>query len=187
MIKNRDRSGWIGASDTAMVMGKWSGKTFEKWWSVKLGVRTDHFTTPAMQAGTHYEHRILEHIGVKKMDRQIKIRRLRLRVNLDGETADTVKEVKTYGGEQFRISKAYWMQAQVQMYVTRKKLDIVAYRLTDGDYDNYFNRIDPDRLSEYPIEYDAEWLRVEWMPRQKYLARCLKKGVWPNESWQAGS
>lgn len=179
MIHDQDRSGWIGASDTAMVMGNWNTKSFARWWRIKLGISHDHFTTTAMQAGTYYEHKILQHIGVSKMDRQIRIRRLRLRVNLDGETQGTVKEVKTYGGK-FKVSKAYWQQAQTEMFAAQKKLDIVAYRLTEDDYLNFFNPIDPERVSVYPVEYDQLWVRDEYLPRLKYLAWCLKRGVWPN-------
>ena len=85
MIHNHDRSGWFGASDTAIIMGRWDTETFRRWWLQKIGVRTDHFSTPAMQAGTAYEHRILSAIGISTMDRQIRIRRYRLRVNYDGE------------------------------------------------------------------------------------------------------
>lgn len=189
MIKNHDRSGWIGASDTAMVMGDWKTKTFEKWWRVKLGIAQGGFFNRAMAAGTNYEHRILDAIGVKKRDRQIRVRRLRLRVNLDGETTDRIKEVKTHGFEQFKVSKAYWQQAQVEMFSTglhfrrRKELDLVSYRLTEYDYENFFNEIDMTRLAENPVEYDAVWIKEQYLPRLKYLARCLRKKVWPDASY----
>lgn len=187
MIKSHDRSGWIGASDTAMVMGNWKTKTFEKWWRVKLGITQDGFSSRAMAAGTNYEHKILDAIGVKKRDRQIKVWRLRLRVNLDGEIPERIKEVKTHGFERFKVSKAYWQQAQVEMYATgrkmrrRKDLDIVAYRMEEDDYDNFFREIDPNRLSEHPIPYDKDWIEQEYLPRLRYLARCLRKKVWPCE------
>ena len=38
MIQSQDRSGYIGASDTSMVVGNWNRKTFEKWWLEKLGL-----------------------------------------------------------------------------------------------------------------------------------------------------
>ena len=79
MIHDQDRSGWFGASDTVMVMGRWDTETFRRWLLVKLGLRRDHYTNLAMQTGTALEHRILEQIGTKRMDRQIKNRRLRLR------------------------------------------------------------------------------------------------------------
>lgn len=182
MIQNHDRSGWIGASDTSMVMGHWGTKSFAKWWMVKLGISRDDFTSFAMLAGTYYEHPILRHIGVDRMDRQIKIRRLRLRVNLDGETGERIKEVKTYSGEKFKLSKTYWRQAQVEMFAAKKALDIVSYRLTEDDYHNYFRAIDPSRISTYPVEYDSIWVQEKYLPRLKYLAWCIKKGVWPNEN-----
>lgn len=187
MIRNQDRSGWIGASDTARVMGSWNTRTFEAWWRVKLGLPQARYTTKAMTAGTHYEHRILDAVGVEQRDRQIRIRRLRLRVNLDGETVRTIKEVKTHKSEQFKVSKAYWQQAQVEMFATgrklrrRKDLDIVAYRMEEDDYDNFFREIDPSRLSEHPIPYDKDWIEQEYLPRLRYLARCLRKKVWPCE------
>lgn len=181
MIHNQDRSGWFGASDTAKIMGNWNTQTFRNWWLVKLGIRQENFTTIAMQTGTALEHRILEHIGIKKMDRQIKIRELRLRVNLDGENKNTIKEVKTHGKETFVVSKPYWQQAQVEMFATGKSLDIVSYRLTPEDYENWFLPIDGDRLKENHVEYDPIWVREEYLPRLRYLARCLKKGVWPDE------
>ena len=79
MIHDHDRSGWFGASDTAAIMGRWDTKTFRSFWLQKLGVNRDHLSTLEMDTGSAYEHRILEHIGIRKMDRQIKIRRLRLR------------------------------------------------------------------------------------------------------------
>lgn len=179
MIHNQDRSGWFGASDTAKIMGNWNTQTFRNWWLVKLGIRQENFTTIAMQTGTALEHRILEYIGIKKMDRQIKIRELRLRVNLDGETKETVKEVKTYGKETFVVTKPYWQQAQVEMFATGKSLDIVSYRLTPEDYENWFLPIDEDRLKENQIEYDSRWVYDEYLPRLRYLSQCLKRGAWP--------
>ena len=122
MIHDHDRSGWFGASDTAAIMGRWDTKTFRSFWLQKLGVNRDHFSTLEMDTGSAYEHRILEYIGIRKMDRQIKIRRLRLRVNLDGEDAQEISEVKTHKGESFKVSRAYWMQAQVEMFAAKKAL-----------------------------------------------------------------
>jgi hypothetical protein len=56
-----------------MIMGNWHTKTFESWWLVKLGLRVDNFESDAMKAGTHWEHRVLEHLGVPNMDRQIDV------------------------------------------------------------------------------------------------------------------
>lgn len=181
MIKSKDRSGWIGASDTAMVMGNWQTETFRRWWLVKLGVREDNYTTLAMMTGTHYEHRILEHIGVRRMDRQIKIRRLRLRVNLDGET-DIIHEVKTYGGPKFKVTKPYWMQAQVEMFAAQKPLEIVAYHLEPEDYRNWMRGVEDGRLSRHPVEYDQEWIKMQYLPRLRVLVKYLKRGAWPSEN-----
>lgn len=181
MITSKDRSSWIGASDTAMVMANWKTPTWHKWWAVKLGVATNNITTAAMRVGTYYEHPILDALGIRRRDRQIKIRRLRLRVNLDGEDA-TIHEVKTHSSEIFKVSKSYWQQAQVEMFAARKPLVINAYRVTEEEYKNYFLPIDPERLSEHPIEYDRAWIKEQYLPRLKILARALRKGVYPVES-----
>jgi hypothetical protein len=161
-------------------MGNWNTKTFNTWWLEKLGLHQSTFKTKAMQTGTAYEHRILEFLGINKMDRQIKVRRLRLRVNLDGEN-EAIHEVKTYGGEAFKVTPAYWQQAQVEMFATRKPLVIDAYKLLPEDYENYFNPIDPERLSEHPIEFDPLWIQGEHLPRLRYLAKCLRRRAFPNE------
>ena len=181
MIHSKDRSGWIGASDTAMVMANWSTPTWQKWWATKLGVATNNATTTAMLAGSYYEHPILDALGVEMRDRQIKIRRLRLRVNLDGEN-EIIHEVKTHGKEIFKVTRAYWMQAQVEMFAAKKQLVINAYRLTEEEYRNFFLPIDKERLSEHPIEYDEAWIKEKYLPRLRILAKCLKKGVFPRES-----
>lgn len=185
MIASQDRSGWFGASDTARIMGSWKTKTFADWWLVKLGVKENNFTSVAMQTGTFKEHQILDFLKIRDRDRQIKKPRLRLRANLDGETAKMVHEVKTYHKDEFKVSTAYWQQAQVEMYATGKKCRIVAYRVTDEDYKNYFLPIDPERLSFHPIEYDEAWVKEKYLPRLRYLADCLRKGVWPDEKMVA--
>lgn len=181
MIRSKDRSGWIGASDTAMVMANWKTPTWHKWWATKLGVATNTVATTAMLAGTYYEHPILDALGVRRRDRQIKIRRLRLRVNLDGED-EIIHEVKTYGKDTFKVSRNYWMQAQVEMFAARKRLVIDAYRLTEEEYRNFFLPIDKERLSEHPVEYDAAWIKEQYLPRLRILADCLRRGVFPRES-----
>ena len=93
MISNHDRSGWFGASDTHWIMGNWETNSFRRFWLEKLGIIHNSFFTAATLAGTYYEHRILESLGIAQMDRQIKIRRLRLRVNLDGEELSTIHEM----------------------------------------------------------------------------------------------
>lgn len=185
MIHNHDRSGWIGASDTYTVMSRWSTKTFDRFWRVKLGLDNSHFENTAMKTGTAFEHKILDAIGVSRRDRQIRRRDLRLRVNLDGEDKDTIYEVKTYGKDGFLVSKAYWMQAQVEMFATGKKLVIVAYRLEADDYGNWLRPIDPQRLSYHPVEYDREWVKEQYLPRLCYLAMCLREGRWPRADFDS--
>lgn len=178
MIHDKDRSGWIGASDTHFVMGNWNTKTWTNWWAVKLGIQSAGFENIYTKTGTWFEGRILDTLGVKKRDRQIRMPQYRLRVNLDGEDS-IIHEIKTYKKPDFRISPAYWQQAQVEMFAAKKPLEIVAYRLTDDDYTNWLQPIDPDRLSRWPIAYDREWVGCKYLPRLLHLADCLKKGGWP--------
>ena len=180
MIKNKDRSGWIGASDTAVVMGSWSGKTFERFWLVKMGLVRDDFESVYMKTGNHFEGKILDHLGIRKRDRQIRIRRLRLRVNLDGENR-AIHEVKTHKAEVYKLPRAHWMQAQVEMFAAGKPLVIVSYRMEPEDYGNWLRPIDPARLRETPVEYDREWVETEYLPRLRILADCLKRRAWPIE------
>lgn len=178
MIRSHDRSKWFGASDTSTIMGSWDTVTFARFWLEKAGVIRRDFSTKQMIAGTYYEHRILDAIGISKRDRQIKKRNLRLRVNLDGEDELTIYEVKTHSSG-FKVSKAYWRQAQVEMFATGKCLVIVAYQMTDGDYKNFFNPIDIERITLHPIEYDPDWIENEYLPRLRILVDCLTKGVRP--------
>lgn len=180
MITNHDRSGWIGASDSHYVMGNWNTKTFAKWWGIKTGLLKNDYSTTAMQAGTHFEHKILDACGIRKRDRQIKIRKLCLRVNLDGEDKTTIYEVKTHSGE-FKLSKAYWQQCQVEMFATGKRCILIAYRMTEDDYYNFFNPIDPERIQRIPVEYDTGWIQNEYLPRLRILCKALKERRHPNE------
>ena len=188
MIRNHDRSGWFGASDTATIMGNWNTDTFRRWWLVKLGVRKDRFITPAMQCGTAYEHKILDALRVKTRDRQIRIRSLRLRVNHDGESRQLITEVKTHSKPVFKVTKAYWQQCQVEMFASgcglfrkREFCRIVAYRVTEDELFNFFLSIDENRLTQHKVDYDAEWVDGCYLPRLRYLAKCLSTGHWPQE------
>lgn len=183
MIKDKSRSGWFGGSDAATMMGNWETETFAKWWNIKLGLSESNFSNQYTAAGTAYEHRILDHLGIKGRDRQIRIKRIgkyrvRLRVNLDGED-DIIHEVKTHKSAKFTVTKAYWQQAQVEMYATGKKLVIESYRMLPEDYDNFFNEIDPTRLGRHPIAYDFRWIENEYLPRLIYLSKCMKEGRFP--------
>lgn len=181
MISDNDRSGYFGASDTPYIIGNTETKSFERWWLEKNGILRNNFTSDAMNAGTHYEHRILEHIGIESCDRQIIIEELKLRVNLDGDKDQKIYEVKTYKHEKgFKVPKKYVNQVNVQMFATGfRNADIVAYGLTEYDYRNYFNDIDEGRLSIHPVEYDEMWVKKIYLPRLEYFAECLKKGVMP--------
>lgn len=189
MIDSQDRSGWFGASDTQFIMGNWKTKTFKNWWLKKLGIDTSHFTSVAMNAGTYYEHAILDVIGVPRKDHQIIIPEYRLRINLDGDGIGRLDEIKTYKFENgFKVSKAYWQQVQVQMFgkLTEEKVlpktNLWAYGLLDEDYKNFFNAIDPERLKAHPIEYDGEFVG-QYLVRVIYLKDCLERGVFPDESF----
>lgn len=178
MIHNKDRSGWIGASDTHFVVGNWITLTWANWWAQKLGIHSNHFETIYTKTGTWYEGKVLDALGVTKKDRQIVIPKYRLRVNLDGEST-IIHEIKTYKAEKFFVTKQYWQQARVEMFAAKKPLEIVAYRLVEDDYFNWFQPIDLDRISHHPIAYDGEWIECKYLPCLCRLAECLKKGVWP--------
>ena len=181
MIQSQDRSNYIGASDTSFVVGNWKTKTFEKWWLEKIGINRNNLSTEAMKAGNNYEHKILEALKIDKleMDKQIIIDRLR--VNLDGNTDTCIYEVKTHKEEkEFKVSKVYWRQAQVEMYASKiHNLYIVAYALQDSDYINYFNGIDQERIQQIKVDYDEDFIQNEYLPRLEILTKCLKEGVFP--------
>lgn len=183
MIQDKDRSGYIGASDTGYVIRGWGTPTFEKWWRIKQGISTDHFSNDAMQAGTAYEHRVLDALNIPGMQKDNQIILGRLRVNLDGNTKGKIYEVKTYkSGKSFKVSKDYWRQVQVEMYAFGIfHAEIVTYALDEEDYVNFFRPIDRKRISHYEIQYDEDFIKA-YIPRMLYLGYCLETGRWPNES-----
>ena len=188
MIAEQDRSGWFGASDTKYIMAKsWQTKTFKNWWMSKLGINTSHFTSVAMNAGTYYEHAILDVIGSPRKDHQIIIPKFKLRVNLDGDGVGRIDEVKTYNYEKgFKVKKDYWEQVQVQMFAKlweegkTPTAKVWAYGLLPEDYKNFFNTIDQERLKDYPIKIDNLFIE-RYLHRTLYLADCMEKGVMPDE------
>lgn len=183
MIASKDRSGYFGASDTDKIIGKWTSDTFAKWWMQKIGINRDHFNNKYTSAGTHYEHRILESLGIPmEFDKQIIIEELKLRVNLDGNTPTCIYECKTYKLENgFKLPKKYINQVQVQMFASGiKKGKIVVYGLTEADYDNYFNEIDPERIKVFDVEYDEGWINTVFLPKLKHLTKCLIEGRFPS-------
>lgn len=185
MITDHDRSGYIGASDTLFVIGNWRTKTWEKWWLQKLGINNDHFENKFTMAGTNWEHRILDSLGLPglKKDAQFIVEDLMLRVNLDGNLPDRIKEVKTYRWEKGwkNTPRKYIDQVQVQMFGSKiLGADIVAYGLQEEDYRNYLRDIDPGRRQEIPVPYDQKWIETFYLPKLRILAECLKRGVFPN-------
>lgn len=191
MISNQNRAWYVGASDTSMVVGNWKTETFRKWWQTKLGLDLrERFDTKYTLAGTHYEHAILDTIPGVIMDKQIILPELSLRVNYDGIVeGDTIviKEVKTHKEEKvFKVSKAYWRQAQVEIYAAEQyygkpvRLDIVSYPMSENHYRNYFLKIDKDMIRETPVEKDPAFMG-EYLPKLKYLKYCMEIGAFPTE------
>lgn len=183
MIESKDRSGWFGGSDVDKIVGNWKTATWMNWWLEKIGIARNNIETVAMNAGTHKEHQILEYVSpLMRMDKQILIEDLRLRINLDGNIGKHIYECKTHSAERvFKPSKKQIQQVMVQMYgFESKEAHIVSYGLTEADYGNYFLPIDPDRLFLHPIEYDEQWINAVFLPRITYLAECLKKGILPD-------
>lgn len=181
MIQSQDRSNYIGASDTSIVVGNWKTKTFEKWWLEKIGIYKNTFSNEATKAGNNYEHKILDSLNINELEKDKQIIKDRLRVNLDGNTDTCIYEVKTHNADkEFKVSKQYWRQAQVEMYASNiHKLYIVAYGLIEDDYKNYFNEIDSARVELIPIEYDETFIKQEYIPKLEILTKCLKEGVFP--------
>lgn len=182
MIADKDRSYYIGASDTACIMRSWETKTFENWYLTKCGFKKQTYESVAMKAGTAFEHRILESLDIAEMELDRQLILGRLRVNLDGSTTDTIYEIKTYKLENgFKVPKSYKDQVQVQMYATGiHTAYIVAYGLEDADYRNFYRDIDPDRLTMHPIEYDTEFIK-RYLKRFWYVSNCLDLGYYPTE------
>lgn len=190
MIASKDRKDWIGASDASYVVGNWETATFKKWWLVKLGWATNDFSNYATKAGNNFEHAILDTIEGVRKDHQILLP-CGLRVNYDGDKDGTIYEVKTHSAEkEFKVSKAYWRQAQVEMYaMNTKELYIVSYGLKEEDYKNYFNPIEKDRIVFTKVEYDEAFIK-EFIPKLEYLVNCMDLGKMPskeeNEQTQQG-
>ena len=185
MIASKDRSGYIGASDTKYVVGNWKTKTFEKWWMQKLGIDTSHIDNKYTMAGTNYEHKIIDALGIINIEKDKQIIIGRLRVNLDANTKEKIHEIKTYQYEKgFSLEKHkdYLDQVEVQMYASGiHKAEIDAYGLLPEDYDNYFHDIDLDRLIRLEIKYNKEWINNKYLPKLKYLEKCLEEGKFPTE------
>jgi hypothetical protein len=192
MISSKSRALYIGASDTSFVVGNWKTDTFRKWWQEKLGIDyTPKWSNRYTMAGTYYEHAILDTIEGVIKDAQILLPELRLRVNYDGIVEGDViqiHEVKTYKAEKaFKVSKAYWRQAQVEMYAAMQRyqkpvsLTIDAYPMTEEHYRDYFLPVDRDLIESFPVGYDPAFIDEEYLPKQAYLKQCIDKGAFPEE------
>jgi len=186
MIKDKDRSYWIGASDSDKVMMNRSTKTFKQWWMVKLGIATSNISTKPMKVGNAYEHKIMKAINIKpeEMDNQIIIPELNLRVNYDGLQGDHIYEIKTYAKDSFKVSKAYLYQAQAEMFAYFKKYGVVpkhtfvAYRVTENDYLNYFNDIDLSRITWIDTAFDEYHCKI-YESKLLELKEHMKNGTMP--------
>lgn len=185
MIQTKDRSGYIGASDTKYVIGNWNTKTFEKWWLKKIGIDTSHYDNKFTLAGTNFEHKIIDSLNISNIEKDKQIIKGRIRVNLDANTKDKIYEIKTYvykNDFDLKKHKDYINQVQVQMYISEiHSAEIVAYGLTDKDYDNYFNKIDKERISIYSIKYDEKWIKEQYLLKSQYLEICLINGKFPTK------
>lgn len=187
MIQSNDRSGYFGASDTSYIMGNWNTESFKNWWLEKLGIPTSRFKSVAMNAGTYYEHAILDVIGSPRRDYQIIIPEYRLRINYDGDGEERIDEIKTHSIDKpFKVTKGYLMQVRVQMFgklYEEQKMPtakIWAYGLKEEDYKNFFNPIDKDRLKPFPIEYDSKFIE-QYIQKISYLKSALDMGLFPKE------
>lgn len=186
MIKNKDRSKWFGASDTHYIMGNWNTKTFQTWWLIKLGLIKKNYENLYTIMGNIYEHKIAKAISERmfeklKLDRQIKVRKDRVRINLDSESKKMIYEIKTFKEtkNEWKMPESYVQQARVQMYYAKKPAMIVAYPMRDENYKNAFCEIDKERLKFYAIEQDQNFIK-EYRHRLLYLKQCLKRGVMPD-------
>lgn len=185
MISSRDRSGWFGASDTDFIVGNWETASFETWWLTKIGINKSDFQNQYTLAGTHKEHQILNSLQIPllEFDKQILRPDLKLRVNLDGNTNMRIYECKTHSIEKpFKVPLKYKRQVWVQMYVAGiHDAVIVAYGLSEDDYKNFFLPIDKERLKLIEIPYNEKFINNDYLPKIKYLARCLEKGIFPTK------
>lgn len=181
------RAGWFGASDVKYIMGNWNTQTFMAWWLQKLGLSNKDFSNIYTLSGTYKEHSLADHYAQThktkvKLDRQVRIKKYRLRVNLDCETKDGIVEIKTHKNTNttWKMPKEYEWQVQVQMFATKKrKACIYAYAMNEEDYYNFWEEIDKSRIEEIPIEYNEQWVNDEYLPRLVYLCKCLKKRKTP--------
>lgn len=193
MLHNFDRSGYFGGSDCKYIMAKnRNTKTWLNWWDIKTGkAQADQIGTVYTRAGNLYEHGILKTIDPNMtLDGQIIYEKYKLRVNYDGYKDGVIFENKTYrANKDFKVTKEYWMQCQVEMFVYKslcsewflpdfQGLVLVSYPLFDDEYVDSEDQvvIDESRIEMQEIDYDRAWVKNEYLPRVKELARAMKKG-----------
>ena len=196
MIQNLDRKGFFGASDTRFVMAdNHNTKTWKQWWQVKMGeVESQFGGNIYTRAGNMFEHDILLAVDPNMvLDGQIIHHRYLLRVNYDGWKNGMIYECKTHRADKpYTISDEHWQQVQVEMFCYQEKhkqwflppfegLKIVSYALYPDEY--YLEpdeiEIDENRILLHTVVYDKAWVKGEYLPRLKELARALKKGKFP--------
>lgn len=185
MIDNFDRAYWLGASDTRYLFMKPDTKTYMNWWAVKQGKLESNFGGSIYtDFGSRAEHPIMDKVEpLMVTDVQLLNTDLRLRINYDGMYDGNIYEIKTFKGDKnFEINKGYWYQAQVEMFMYQeyytdfKELNIVAYKvLPDEYYQENEIVIDESRLEYHKVDYDRHWIKEEYLPRVKPLAKSLKK------------
>lgn len=186
MIQSKDRRYYIGASDTYYVMGNWATKTWKAWYLEKLGLGGNDISTKAMKVGNAYEHKIIDSVATKAVkDEQIIIEELGLRVNYDAIDGERILEIKTYSADEFKLSKRYKLQAQAEIYAAKKsgriarpELYIVAYKVTEAEYLDYFQDIDPTRLQWIQVPEDRAFA-PEYERRLKTLHEAIVAGRMP--------
>lgn len=199
MIKSTNsRVGTIGASDTRFVMMNFDTKTFQNWWMEKIGIKEhQEFRNIYADTGTMLEaavidtYRKMRGLELKNGEEPFISKRYnQLVVNLDAYNDTKNIEIKCVKYDkafnwQFKMDVNYYQQVQVQMFATNlRDTTIVAYGLKseDYDFDNLVNpKIDKDRIFEFDIDYDFEWIEQKYEPRLKYLCKCLDEGLIPRE------
>lgn len=199
MIHEYDRSGWFGASDAKYIMAESQlSRSWEEWWKIKCGVNGNNFSGNIYtKAGNTFEHSILKsYAPTVQFDRQILIPHLSLRVNLDGNTEDTIYEVKTYQIDKgFKVTDGYYYQAQIQMLAWKleplfhfiecegspklkgknlplKKHTILAYGLYP---DEYYAEYTDEQIEKGLIPIEKSRIRVFEIKPSKSVQRQAKK------------
>lgn len=201
MIHDYDRAHWFGASDAKYIMASSNlSKSWTDWWHTKCGISPNSFTGNIYtKAGNTFEHSILKnYVPLISFDRQIKIPHLRLRVNLDGNTADEIYEVKTYQiNKGFEVNDGYYYQAQIQMLawsmeasinfvdcegrppVKAKNLPLKSHKiLAYGLYpDEYYSEYSREQIEQGTIPIDTDRIKVYEIKPSRSAQRKARKNL----------